>query len=81
MGVTPETAQQCKVQLSHLRWHAGKMAPRKYGPLRAMEAEGRQHDALHVYTKKFVTGPGKARPGALERTEPGGSTSIPHGPV
>jgi hypothetical protein len=38
-AVTPKTARACEVQLRQLRWTAGKLAPRKYGTLRAAEPE------------------------------------------
>jgi hypothetical protein len=31
-GVTPGTAAAARVQLTHLRWQAGKLAPKAYGP-------------------------------------------------
>jgi hypothetical protein len=59
MGVTPATAQAAKVQLAHLRWHTGKLAPKTYGPHKAAEPGGRGEGALHVYLKKFVMGEGR----------------------
>lgn len=35
--VTPATARACEVRLRHMRWHIGKVSPRKYGSLRASE--------------------------------------------
>jgi hypothetical protein len=35
---TPETAYLAHVRLTHLRWGAAKLSPRKYGSLRAQEA-------------------------------------------
>jgi hypothetical protein len=55
-GVTPETAFATRVKLEHLRWYAGKLAPRKYGAMKPVEAGGATgHSVLHVYTKNFVT--------------------------
>ena len=36
-AATPATARLAEVQLRQLRWHAGKIAPRKYGSFRATE--------------------------------------------
>jgi hypothetical protein len=48
------------VKLEHLRWYAGKLAPRKYGAMKPVEAGGggAGHSVLHVYAKKYVTGEG-----------------------
>ncbi len=37
LAVTPETAVAARVQLWHLRWHVGKLAPKKYGAPIQME--------------------------------------------
>jgi hypothetical protein len=39
-SVTPQTAFALRVKLEHLRWYAGKLAPRKYGPMLGVRAEG-----------------------------------------
>ena len=39
-AVTPQTAFATRVKLEHLRWYAGKLSPRKYGPLSALPPEG-----------------------------------------
>jgi hypothetical protein len=55
-AVTPATAFATRVKLEHLRWYAGKLAPRRYGALKAMEADlggAARGKVLHVYTKKF----------------------------
>ncbi|HEY8571559.1 hypothetical protein [Phenylobacterium sp.] len=36
---TPETAFLTHVQLTHLRWYAGKLEPRRWGTVKAVEAE------------------------------------------
>jgi hypothetical protein len=38
-GVTRETATAVRVTLGQLRWQAGKLAPRRYGQVRATESE------------------------------------------
>ena len=53
-GVTPKTAQAAKVQLTHLRWEAGRLAPRKYGAIRPVEAPEEGGGGLNVYLKTFV---------------------------
>lgn len=58
MGVTPATAQAAKVQLAHLRWHTGKLAPKTYGAQKAVDVTARTEGALHTYVKKFVMGTG-----------------------
>ena len=65
-AVTPETAIAARVQLWHLRWHVGKLAPKKYGLPMQMEgglngelAKARLDDAaldrepLQVIVKRF----------------------------
>src|SRR5258706_377751 len=39
-AVTPQTAYATRVKLEHLRWYAGKLAPRKYGALTPVLPEG-----------------------------------------
>jgi terminase small subunit-like protein len=53
-SVTPETAFAMRVKLEHLRWYAGKLAPKKYGPMKAVEPGAGGHSVLNVYAKKFV---------------------------
>lgn len=56
-AVTPETAIAARVQLWHLRWHVGKLAPKKYGAIKPVDVSAAAGPpALHVYTKKFVMG-------------------------
>ncbi|HLZ74836.1 hypothetical protein [Phenylobacterium sp.] len=57
--VTPETAFATKVMLEHLRWYAGKLSPKRYGPVRPRDA-GKEggHTVMHVYTKRFSTSGG-----------------------
>jgi hypothetical protein len=52
--VTPETAYALRVKLEQLRWYAGKLSPRKYGPLKAADPVRERHKVLHVYTKRFT---------------------------
>jgi hypothetical protein len=53
-AVTPETAFATRVKLEHLRWYAGKLAPRKYGAFKAADPVKARHQVMHVYTKNFV---------------------------
>lgn len=69
MGVTPETARAARVQLAHLRWHTGKLGPKTYGPHKAADATPASREVLHVYTKKFVCGPGR-EPGQWSEEPP-----------
>jgi len=59
-SVTPKTAFALRVKLEHLRWYAGKLAPRKYGALKAGEPEGfetagprAQAPRLHIEITEF----------------------------
>ncbi|MGZ6049316.1 MAG: terminase small subunit-like protein, partial [Phenylobacterium sp.] len=56
-AVTPANAFATRVKLEHLRWYAGKLSPKRYGPVRPRDAgkEG-AHAVMHVYAKRF-TGP------------------------
>lgn len=54
-AATPQTAYLTHVRLGQLRWHVGKLAPKKYGAIKPVEAGGGAGPpALHVYTKRFV---------------------------
>lgn len=53
-AVTPETAFALRVKLEHLRWYAGKLSPKKYGPMKAADPGKGGHSVLNVYAKKFV---------------------------
>lgn len=56
-GVTPETAYATEVKLRHLRWHVGKMAPKKYGTLKAQDPNGGREGpqtVIHTWVKKYV---------------------------
>jgi hypothetical protein len=55
-AVTPETAFATRVKLEHLRWYAGKLAPRKYGAMKAVDPVKARHQVMHVYTKNFTCG-------------------------
>jgi hypothetical protein len=37
-AATPQTARMTEMQLRHLRWYAGKLSPRVYGPAKAVES-------------------------------------------
>ena len=56
-GATPETAYLTDVKLKHLRWHAGKLSPRKYGALRPQDppppADDDDRNNLTVIVKKY----------------------------
>jgi hypothetical protein len=53
-AVTPETAYATRVKLEHLRWYAGKLAPKKYGAIKAADPAAGRHQVMHVYTKRFT---------------------------
>jgi hypothetical protein len=53
MGVTPATAQAAKVQLAHLRWHTGKLGPKRYGSAAQMEDEEERERPMTVIVKRF----------------------------
>jgi hypothetical protein len=54
VAITPETARAVRVQLAHLRWHAGKVSPKKYGLIKAVDADAPQdRPAVHAYIKEF----------------------------
>jgi hypothetical protein len=60
-AVTPVTAIAARVQLWHLRWHVGKLAPKKYGAPLQMEGgadkeKGDELDRqpLQVIVKRFA---------------------------
>lgn len=61
-AATPKTAHLTQVRLAQLRWHVGKLAPKKYGLIKATEAPSGNDGALHVYMKKFIIG-SKDEPG------------------
>lgn len=52
-GVTPRTARAVEVQLRQLRWQVGRMAPKKYGPLKAADP-ARAPSVLNVWSKQYV---------------------------
>jgi hypothetical protein len=44
-------------QIDHLRWYAGKLSPRKYGPVRPRDlGKDAGHSVMHVYAKRFTDG-------------------------
>lgn len=57
MEATPETAYLTHVRLTHLRWYAAKLSPRKYGTLRAAEADEGQEGGVHYYIRRFTDAP------------------------
>jgi hypothetical protein len=67
-SVTPETAYALRVKLEHLRWYAGKLAPRKYGALAPLPPEGfgwadaapdaREPPKLQISVTRFKVSPG-----------------------
>lgn len=77
MEATAETAYLAKVRLGHLRWHAGKLAPRRFGTLKATEPAGGEAGGggagggvTNVYMRTFRIDPitWESRPD--ERREP-----------
>jgi hypothetical protein len=57
-GVTPETAFATRVKLEHLRWYAGKLSPRKYGPVTPAPPELPQEERLMtVVVRRFTDAP------------------------
>jgi hypothetical protein len=57
-AATPETAYLAHVRLTHLRWGAAKLAPRKYGALKAQEATDAETDKVDSITVcRFERGP------------------------
>jgi hypothetical protein len=70
-AVTSATAVAARVQLTHLRWQAGKLAPKKFGPHRPMEAPAdpmlESGGGLTVVLKRFVL---DGTPGGRESDEP-----------
>ncbi len=58
-AATPETAYLARVKLGQLRWHVGKLAPKKYGALKPFAPPTPDPErVLHVYTKNYVLGSG-----------------------
>lgn len=56
-AATPETAYLTRVRLGQLRWHVGKLEPKKYGPQKAFAPPPPDPErALHVYLKNFIMG-------------------------
>jgi len=41
-AATPQTAYLTHVRLAHLRWHVGKLHPKRYGVLKSLHAEGEE---------------------------------------
>ena len=75
-AITPETAYATRVKLEHLRWYAGKLAPRKYGALKTVEAEGLERAdeparGMTVIVKRFcdITAEEQAAADETERLE------------
>ncbi|HEX4710092.1 hypothetical protein [Phenylobacterium sp.] len=57
-AITPKTARAAAVQLSHLRWYAGKLSPKKYGLHKPTDTAARAGgETTHVYVKRFVDAP------------------------
>lgn len=51
-AVTPGTATAARVQLTHIRWQAGKLAPKTYGTIKAAEPEQPVRE-VHVMVRSF----------------------------
>jgi hypothetical protein len=62
-AITPESAYATRVKLEQLRWYAGKLSPRKYGPLKPADPKAERRQVMHVYTKNFTCGPRDDDPG------------------
>jgi hypothetical protein len=64
-AATPQTAYLTHVRLAQLRWHVSKLAPKKYGAIKPVEAatEEAGGGGLQVYLKNFILdrGDGPAR--------------------
>lgn len=45
-AATPKTAYVTQVRLAHLRWHVGKLHPKRYGVLKALPPEGEEPAAV-----------------------------------
>lgn len=57
-AATPETAYLAHVRLTHLRWGAAKLAPRKYGGLKAQEAPDSEAGKVKtIIVCRFERGP------------------------
>jgi len=57
-AATPDTAYLAHVRLTHMRWGAAKLAPRKYGHLKAQEAVDAETDRGETITVcRFERGP------------------------
>jgi hypothetical protein len=57
-AITPENARAAAVQLAHLRWHTGKVSPRKYGRHKPADPEdAKAGQVRHVYVKRFTDAP------------------------
>ena len=65
-AITPATAYATDVKLRHLRWHVGKLAPKKYGTLKPQEPGqaqgGEPAELVHVYLKRYVARDDAAAP-------------------
>lgn len=68
-AATPETAYVTEVKLKHLRWHAGKLSPKKYGGLKPQDPPA-ETDAgrnnLTVVIKRY-SDTGEFAPGETEK--------------
>jgi hypothetical protein len=68
-AATPDTAYLTHVRLTQLRWHVGKLAPKKYGaPQQMADGETKDGGGLTVVVKKFVLD--DDTPGGRESDEP-----------
>ncbi len=68
LAATTKTAYVTEVRLKHLRWYAGKLWPRKYGPVRGLALEALEGEAepgppqpMTVVVKKFTQVPETGR--------------------
>jgi hypothetical protein len=76
-AVTPATAFATRVKLEHLRWYAGKLAPKRYGALKAVavededDARGGRDGGMTVIVKRFcdITPEEQAAADETERLE------------
>jgi hypothetical protein len=56
--VTPETAKATAVKLAHLRWTAAVLSPKRFGRLKALDADVPAGPTLQVALRTFKAEPG-----------------------
>ena len=77
-AITPQNASAAAVQLAHLRWHAGKVSPQKYGPHKPIDrTQRRTGQVMHVYIKRFTDAPMPGEPTSSSGAAPLGESRDP----